>query len=254
MRIRTIGFAGAAFAVAVGAAGCGASGGKAAVSHGDSAVTSRSSSAAAPSSARSSGPFSAESLQGALLDPASWGSGWTDVKDGPLVTTSGLGTVGQIPGADCWTAVYESTRVGSLVSVQDVVEAHSGDVATVDDVAHQSAYQFPPGDAAAMMSAIAKKVDGCAVFKHTDDSSLLFAVQAHEDPVPGLGDQAVRIVAQAVSGRGSKDVDVSLVVRYGDVVIDVGYDSSTADSALNYDLTGKAKAIAAKLGVAAGGS
>lgn len=239
MRTKTIGLIGSVFAVAVGVAACGGSGTTTTVSHTSSAAT--------PAAARSTGPFTAQALQGALPDPASWGSGWTDIKDGPLVKTDGLGTVGQISGEDCWTAVYAGTRIGSLVSVQDIVDSHSG------DVGHQSAYQFAPGDAAAMMTATAKRIDDCKTFQHTGELSLPSTVQVQEDPVPGLGDQAYRSVMQATSQTGT-DYQVSLVVRYGDVVIDVGYDASVAGTALDYDLAGKVRAIAKKLGVAAAGS
>lgn len=81
-------------------------------------------------------------------------------------------------------------------------------------------------------------------------------MQAQEQPVPGLGDQAVKTTVQSVGDQSGTDVLVALRVRYGDVVIDVGYDSAIATTALGYDVAGKAKAkaIATALGLTAAGS
>lgn len=245
MRAKNIGLAAAtvtiAIGTAIGTAACGSSGGKA------SAASPAATATTATSTARHAGPFTADKLQAALLNAAVWGSGWTDVKDGPLVTTSGLGTVDQIPSQDCWKAVYSGTRVGSLTAVEDVVDSGSG----IGDIAHQSLYQFGPGTAATMMTDTAAKVSDCGTFKYTDDNKLAFTVQAQEAPVPGVGDQATRTVVLSVSAQAGEDEYVDLRVRYGDAVIDVGYDSAIATTALDYDLTGKAQAIAANLGLAA---
>lgn len=238
---RNLWLAAAAVAVALGTAACGSSGSTAAA-HPASHPTS----AATPAKVRSAGALNGDQLRAALLDASSWGSGWTNDKGDPAVTTTGLGAVADIPSLDCWNAVYSGSRTGSLTAVGDVVDSGSG------DIAFQDTYQFRAGDAAIMLNTSAKRIEECGTFKHTDDDNIAYTVQADAQPFPGLGDQATKAVVRSVSSQNNVDVMVDLCVRYGDVVIDVGYESSLASTAESYDLAGKAKAIAAELGVAAG--
>jgi len=247
VRTKNIGLAAAAVTVALGAAACESSSTKTASSpaaHPTSAASQRST----PTPTRSAGPLTTDQLKDGLLNAETWGSGWTDDEEGPLIKTSDLGTVSQIAGEDCWTALFLSARVGSQAAVEDVLDSHSG------DVGHQSTYQFGPGDAKTSLTEVAKKVNDCGTFKHTDDNGMAFTEQAHEEPVPGLGDQATKNVVTSVSAQSGTDVLVDLRVRYGDTVIDVGYDSSIATTAEQYDLAGKVQAIAANLGLKAAGS
>ena len=62
-----------------------------------------------------------------------------------------------------------------------------------------------------------------------------------------------KIVVTSISLQSPENFETQLWVRYGDVVIDVSYDSSVSAHADGYDLAGKAKAIEAKLGKTAGG-
>lgn len=243
-RTKNIGLAAAAFTavfgtVAFGTAACGTSGSTAATSHPKPAAT--------PTTARSAGPFDGDQLKAALLDASNWGSGWTDVVDGPLVKTSGLGTIAQIPSEPCTGAFSSGPRHGALTSVEDIVDSQTG------DIAFQNIYQYGPGDAATMMTDTAKKMDGCKTFTYTGDDKSTTTDVTHEEPVPGLGDQAIKIVVTSVSVQSPENFETLLWVRYGDVVIDVGYDSSISAHADSYDLAGKAKAIEAKLGKTAVG-
>jgi len=234
VRTKNIGLAAAAFTVAFGTAACGTSGSTAATSHPKLAAT--------PTTARSAGPFDGNQLKAALLDASNWGSGWTDVVDGPRVNTSGLGTIAQIPSEPCTVAFgMGAARNGAVASVEDVVDSHT------DDIAFQNIYQYGPGDAATMMTDTAKKMDSCGTFKYTADDNSTTTDVTREQPVPGLGDQAIKIVVTSISLQNPENFETQLWVRYGDVVIDVKYDSSVSAHADGYDLAGKAKAIEAKL-------
>jgi hypothetical protein len=191
-------------------------------------------------------PLTAQQLRAALLDPNRWGSGWTDIQGGPKVLTTGMGKVADIASQDCWTALYPGIGTGSQTAVTDVVFDNS----SAGDVATQGVYQFAAGDAAAMLAALSKKVDGCSDFAHTDTSGT-YTLQAHEEPVPALGDQAIEITVRS-DGPSTKDTGVDLAVRYNDVVVLVVYDSGVPGRTLAYDLTAKAEAIASGLGLRGG--
>lgn len=244
MRTKNISLAAAASiavlgTVAFGTAACGTSAGTAATSHPKPAAT--------PTTARTLGPFDGDQLKAALLDASIWGSGWTDVVGGPLVKTSGLGTIAEIPSESCTAAFSSAPRHGALASVEDIVDSQTG------DIAFQNVYQYGPGDAAAMMTDTAKKMDGCPTFTYTNDDKSTTTDVTHEQPVPGLGDQAIKIVVTSVTLAKPEDFETQLWVRYGDVVIDVAYDSSVSAHSDGYDLAGTAKAIEAKLEKTAAG-
>lgn len=244
VHIKNIGLAAAAFTVAFGTAACGTSG--------TTATTSHPKPAAAPNptttTTHSSAPLSGDQLKAALLDPTVWGGGWTDVVGGPLVKTSGFGTIAEIASESCTAAFSNSApRHGALASVEDIVDSQTG------DIAFQNIYQYGPGDAATMMTDAAKKMDSCGKFTYTDDNNATNTDVTREQSVPGLGDQAIKAVVTTVSLASPENFETLLWVRYGDVVIDVAYDSSISAHADGYDLAGKVKAMAAKLGKTAAG-
>lgn len=257
MRAKNFGLAAAACLVTISAAACGSSSGKfssasAAASSSPTSATAPTVSAAAPATSVPATPTTTESapalftdpqLLDALLTPSDWGSGWSHTKDFPVAGTSLTGGVDQLPNLDCWTVTDgEGTQIGSLATAQDL------EIGPNEDTAHQIADQFVTGDAATMMSELAKKIDDCTTFTHTPkDNSTTYTDKASQKAVSGLGDQAIKTTVYDDSPAWGKDVSVELDVRYGDVVVSVIYDSTDSSRALGYDVAGKVKAIAAKL-------
>lgn len=258
MRTTITGAVAAACFVALAAAACGSSSGKSSSAAVAAATTSPASQAsssaeATPAAPTSSGPapLNATQLSAGLLAPSVFGAGFAHAKDWPVTSDETTGRVDDIPSLDCWTVLEEDgARIGSLAQARDTEVSDAS-----DDEVRQDAYQFDSGDAATMMTNFAQKAGQCATYDHTpSDNSTTYHAKAKVETVSGLGDQAVKTTVSDDSAKWGADTSVELDVRYGDVVVVVMFDSAEASKATAYDVAGKAKEIAAKLGLKATGA
>jgi hypothetical protein len=259
MRGKEIGIVAVLAAASFAAAGCGssksgASGAAAAASGPTAAAAAASATTEAPSPSPTTTtamfvPMSGSILLTGLLDASAYGSSFQHVKPSPVSTDETDGSVDDIPGLDCGRVLDEDrARLGSMASARDTLLKDSN-----ADLVRQGAFQFNQGEAATMMANIFDKAKHCATYDSTTTDTT-YHEKAVVETVSGLGDQAIKITITDDSPKFGPDTSVEVIARYGDVAVSVDFDAVVASRATSYDVTGKVKAIAAKLRLTATGS
>jgi hypothetical protein len=232
-------------ALVLGACGGGGSKAHTAATKAPSAAASSGAAAANPSaSASPTGPDGDKYLAG-LLKPADFEAGLSSVSGYPNWDNGDTGDVHGLAALDCYTLENGGEASGSIMQAYDVMSSNGPN----QDFATQKAYIFNTGDATKMMQYVELRIgNDCAAFDHTPtDGSAKIHTTMTEQPVSGLGDEAVALsVVDQPAGGAAVSFD-ALMVRYGDTVVYVSFSNTDANKVKAFDLTSREKSIAKNL-------